>query len=133
MCSPAGQHSPWPRRSPGVISAAAAPHPSGFIRDRMAAPDWPADPTRPPHDEPIEDGLPRRVCREGPPTAGGVARSGWRRIQPGAPSGVGAARPRRLDSQCMTTLEYVLNIALVGVVVLQVRGIKLTAMFGPWV
>jgi len=33
----------------------------------------------------------------------------------------------------MTTLEYVLNIALVGVVVLQVRGIKLTAMFGPWV
>jgi hypothetical protein len=47
--------------------------------------------------------------------------------------GVDAARPRRLDSQCMTTLEYVLNIAPVGLVVLQVRGIKLTAMFGPWV
>jgi hypothetical protein len=46
--------------------------------------------------------------------------------------GVDAARPRRLDSQCMTTLQYVLNIAAVGVVVLQVRGIKLTAMFGPW-
>jgi hypothetical protein len=54
-------------------------------------------------------------------------------FQPDAPSWVDAARPRRLDSQCMATLEYVLNIAPVGLVVLQVRGIKLTAMFRPWV
>src|ERR1019366_3293528 len=52
--------------------------------------------------------------------------AGGRRIKPASTYGAMCASPKRPTVLGMTTPEYILNFALVGLVLLQIRGITIT-------
>lgn len=60
------------------------------------------------------------------PVPFGLSLKGWTRINPGIHPGVDAPEPRFPDTGVMTFSDYLIDFALIGLVLLQVRGRRLT-------